>query len=264
MPARQPPVYQLTISLVGARPPIWRRVLMDYPSTFLDLHRTIQLAMGWQTSHLHLFQLSNGVLIGDPAEDGDGMMDYANEAMVPLHSVLTEERAARSGTNTILATAGSTRSSWRRCFRWTALDTCPDALGLSGNARQRTWAAFRATSSSWRSWPIHRTRTTTTSGNGQAPTVLIRNLSTSNRSTTTLPTRTNCLRKAHCCQTPAKATSAGLSPNQVHELLQSPLDCPQSSTVASTSHQHHRPSSRHRLSGCCRHYSKTCKTKACA
>jgi hypothetical protein len=91
MPARQPPVYQLTISLVGARPPIWRRVLMDYPSTFLDLHRTIQIAMGWQASHLHLFQLSNGVLIGDPAEDGDGMMDYANEAMVPLHSVLTEE-----------------------------------------------------------------------------------------------------------------------------------------------------------------------------
>ena len=91
MPARKPPVYQLKISLAGAKPPIWRRVLVDSTIMFRDLHRTIQVAMGWQAYHLHHFQLDSGVLVGDPSEDMDGMMNYVNEAVVPVSAMLMKE-----------------------------------------------------------------------------------------------------------------------------------------------------------------------------
>ena len=47
--------YQLRIALRRTRPPIWRRVLVP-PSMHLDaLHRLIQVVMGWEDSHLHMF-----------------------------------------------------------------------------------------------------------------------------------------------------------------------------------------------------------------
>lgn len=52
---RKPRVYQLKISLLRIEPPIWRRVLVSGESTLLDLHRVIQMAMGWTNSHLHEF-----------------------------------------------------------------------------------------------------------------------------------------------------------------------------------------------------------------
>ena len=48
--------YQLRIVLLRTRPPIWRRVLVP-PSMRLDaLHRLIQVVMGWEDSHLHMFR----------------------------------------------------------------------------------------------------------------------------------------------------------------------------------------------------------------
>ena len=47
--------YQLRIVLLRTKPPIWRRVLVP-PSMHLDtLHYLIQVVMGWQDSHLHMF-----------------------------------------------------------------------------------------------------------------------------------------------------------------------------------------------------------------
>ncbi len=47
--------YQLRIVLLHAKPPIWRRVLVP-PSMYLDdLHYLIQVVMGWEDSHLHMF-----------------------------------------------------------------------------------------------------------------------------------------------------------------------------------------------------------------
>ena len=47
--------------------------------------------MGWQASHLHLFQAKDGTLIGDPAEDFDGMMNFRDEAALPVSAVLFKE-----------------------------------------------------------------------------------------------------------------------------------------------------------------------------
>ncbi|MEC7727035.1 MAG: plasmid pRiA4b ORF-3 family protein [Pseudomonadota bacterium] len=86
--------YQLKVTLTGAQPPIWRRLVIDPGTAFQDLHRIIQVAMGWQASHLHLFQIKDGTLIGDPAEDFDGMMNFRDEAAVTVSAALTNEGQA--------------------------------------------------------------------------------------------------------------------------------------------------------------------------
>lgn len=49
--------HQLKISLEGAEPPIWRRVLIPSDLTLLDLHFVIQTTMGWGNEHLHDFTI---------------------------------------------------------------------------------------------------------------------------------------------------------------------------------------------------------------
>lgn len=94
MPQPDNKVYQIKVPLLGAQPSIWRRLLVAPDTTFQDLHRIIQLAMGWHTSHLHLFQADDGRLIGDPAEDFDAMLDFRDETIVAISSVLNIEGQA--------------------------------------------------------------------------------------------------------------------------------------------------------------------------
>ncbi|AXS82483.1 plasmid pRiA4b ORF-3 family protein [Marinobacter sp. Arc7-DN-1] len=94
MPQPANKAYQLKVSLLGAQPPIWRRLLIAPDTTFQDLHRIIQLAMGWQACHLHMFQAGDDRLIGDPAEDFDGMLNFQDETMVAVSAVLNKEGQA--------------------------------------------------------------------------------------------------------------------------------------------------------------------------
>ena len=50
-------VLQFKITLIGAEPPIWRRILVPGSYTFYDLHVAIQNAMGWTDSHLHAYEM---------------------------------------------------------------------------------------------------------------------------------------------------------------------------------------------------------------
>lgn len=50
-------VYQLKITLMYSKPPIWRRIQIPEDSTFRDLHNAIQDVMEWEDSHLHDFYL---------------------------------------------------------------------------------------------------------------------------------------------------------------------------------------------------------------
>jgi hypothetical protein len=66
-------IHQLKITLRGLKPPIWRRVAVPSDMTLGDLHHLIQIAMGWQDSHLHEFQIGKETY-GDPEmleESGD-------------------------------------------------------------------------------------------------------------------------------------------------------------------------------------------------
>jgi hypothetical protein len=47
-------VYHLKITLRDVQPPVWRRVQVQ-DCTLSELHKVIQVAMGWEFSHLYSF-----------------------------------------------------------------------------------------------------------------------------------------------------------------------------------------------------------------
>lgn len=67
-------VYQFKITLLGATPPIWRRIQVQ-DCTLDKLHEHIQTAMGWTNSHLHHFEIK-GERYGDPELLDDGFEDF--------------------------------------------------------------------------------------------------------------------------------------------------------------------------------------------
>lgn len=52
--------YQLEVTLRGITPPIWRRVLVPLETTLPDLHQIVQVLFGWDDTHLHEFEFSDG------------------------------------------------------------------------------------------------------------------------------------------------------------------------------------------------------------
>ena len=82
--------YQLKISLRGAKPPIWRRLLIDDSVALPKFHAAIQIVMGWTDSHLHQF-IANGRRYGvlDPDLDFPEILD---EKMFRLNQLLKKEK----------------------------------------------------------------------------------------------------------------------------------------------------------------------------
>jgi hypothetical protein len=60
MPAKDktlvPGIFQIKVALVGSDPEIWRRLLVPASITLAALHNVLQIAMGWDSSHLHEFR----------------------------------------------------------------------------------------------------------------------------------------------------------------------------------------------------------------
>ncbi len=54
-PAEAEHVYTLSVVLDGTDPPVWRRLRVPGNLSLSDLHEVIQIAMGWQDTHLHEF-----------------------------------------------------------------------------------------------------------------------------------------------------------------------------------------------------------------
>lgn len=63
-------IYQLKITLLDTKPPIWRRVLVDGHVTLDRLHEIIQAAFGWWNYHLHEFEIGR-TRYGTPQLDAD-------------------------------------------------------------------------------------------------------------------------------------------------------------------------------------------------
>lgn len=54
------PVYQIKVSLRGAKPPIWRRLLVPGDVSLARLHATILAAFDWDGGHMHVFETAYG------------------------------------------------------------------------------------------------------------------------------------------------------------------------------------------------------------
>ena len=61
-------IYQIKVTLRDTSPPIWRRLLIPADTTLFDLHKIIQIAMGWTNSHLHQF-IIDGKFYSIPFEE---------------------------------------------------------------------------------------------------------------------------------------------------------------------------------------------------
>lgn len=67
-------VHQFKITLIGSKPPIWRRIQVE-DCTLDKLHEHIQTAMGWTNSHLHQFEIFEQ-RYGNPELLDDGFDDF--------------------------------------------------------------------------------------------------------------------------------------------------------------------------------------------
>lgn len=62
-------IYRLKLWLCDLKPLIWRRIEVPSAITLPKLHRTIQVAMGWEDYHLHAYHIGRrGYEIHDPEE----------------------------------------------------------------------------------------------------------------------------------------------------------------------------------------------------
>jgi hypothetical protein len=73
----------LKVTLRGTQPPIWRRLVMPRTMTLADLNQAIQVAMGWEESHLHAFDLG-----GRQYGDRSMIDDVADEGRVTLNGLV--------------------------------------------------------------------------------------------------------------------------------------------------------------------------------
>jgi len=67
-------IYVFKITLVGSKPPIWRRIETG-DVTLAKLHELIQTAMGWTNSHLHQFRIGEQCYMDSRGIDSG--MDWA-------------------------------------------------------------------------------------------------------------------------------------------------------------------------------------------
>lgn len=81
-------VFQLKVTLLNIKPPVWRRVLVDARSTLDQVHEVIQAAFGWWNYHLHEFEI-DGKRYGDPDPDDDVGPPTVDERRVRLDTVVT-------------------------------------------------------------------------------------------------------------------------------------------------------------------------------
>jgi hypothetical protein len=77
-------IYQLKITLLGMRPPVWRQLQVK-DCTLAKLHEIIQVAMGWQFSHLYNFAIA-GEWYGDPGMGDD--LEWSSDRKMKLSQIV--------------------------------------------------------------------------------------------------------------------------------------------------------------------------------
>jgi len=82
--------FQLKVTLLGTRPPVWRRLIVPADATLDEVHWIIQVAMPWQNSHLHQFHDTDRTTrYSDPEFE---LEEVEDESGVRVRQVLREPK----------------------------------------------------------------------------------------------------------------------------------------------------------------------------
>lgn len=81
-------IYRIYVALIDVEPPIWRRIELSSRSTLKQLHRILQIAMGWENYHLHEFIVGK-LRYGVSAPDDDEPGEVISEGRATIAEVLT-------------------------------------------------------------------------------------------------------------------------------------------------------------------------------
>jgi hypothetical protein len=68
-------VLTLKVVLEGIRPQVWRRLRVPATFSLADVHVVVQVAMGWEDSHLHQFTIDRVSYTAVTADDPSDMRD---------------------------------------------------------------------------------------------------------------------------------------------------------------------------------------------
>ena len=81
-------IHVLRVELVGTQPSIWREVHVPSSFTLGQLHDVIQAAIGWENSHLHMFEDKKRRHYGPPSDDDfeQDMLDETDYTVTDLGS----------------------------------------------------------------------------------------------------------------------------------------------------------------------------------
>jgi hypothetical protein len=82
-------LYQVKVTLVESKPPIWRRLIVKDNIRLDQLHSVLQVAMGWFNYHLHQYRVGRSY-IGIPHEDFD--FDVTDERKVYLQDIISNPK----------------------------------------------------------------------------------------------------------------------------------------------------------------------------
>lgn len=85
------PIIQLRVTLEDIKPPIWRRLILSSSATFYELHHIIQIAFGWENSHLFQFKTEDYFIgLPDPEFDISDNIKVIDAKDVILSKLFTE------------------------------------------------------------------------------------------------------------------------------------------------------------------------------
>jgi hypothetical protein len=78
---------QLKVTLLGVRPPIWRRIVVPGDAMLAKLHTILQVTMGWEDYHLHCFRIGEARYgLADPEDFDLGEIDEATVTVAEAFS----------------------------------------------------------------------------------------------------------------------------------------------------------------------------------
>jgi hypothetical protein len=84
-------IHQVKVTLLGIRPPIWRRLEVPSSTNLRRLHDVIQEAMGWTQSHLYRFEVGD-MEFGEP--DPEFGLPVRSAHATPLRKIASQPGTA--------------------------------------------------------------------------------------------------------------------------------------------------------------------------